>query len=136
MSYFAQLDENNLVIRVIVVDDKDTSDFNGIEDESIGISFCKKLFGSSTNWKQTFLASNTRLNFASTGYIYDEELDAFIPPKPYDSWILNTQNVRWESPIGSPPELTQDQIKNNSFYIWDEEVHQKDQTSGWILYVR
>ena len=91
MAHFAQLDENNVVIQVIVVSDSDTSDVNGIEYEEIGIAFCKKLFGFNTNWKQTSYNDKIRVRYAGIGYSYDENLDAFIPPKPYESWTLNQE---------------------------------------------
>jgi len=133
MAHFARLNENNIVEQVIVVANKDTSDNNGVEDELIGIAFCKKLFGNNTNWKQTSYNNNMRVRYAGIGYTYDETLDAFIPPKPYESWVLNETTASWESPIGPAPELTQEQIDAGSIYCWDEDTYQADNTKGWIL---
>jgi len=127
MAHFAQLDENNIVTQVIVVSNEDIKDMNGIESEVIGIGFCKKVLGSNTNWKQTSYNGNFRVRYAGIGFSYNEELDAFVPPKPYDSWILNVDTVSWESPIGLSPELTEEQNASKSFYDWDEE------TGSWIL---
>jgi len=127
MAHFAQLDENNIVTQVIVVSNEDIKDMNGIESEEIGIGFCKKVLGSNTNWKQTSYNGNFRVRYAGIGFSYNEELDAFVPPKPYDSWILNVDTVSWESPIGLSPELTEEQNASKSFYDWDEE------TGSWIL---
>lgn len=126
MAHFAELDENNKVLRVIVVSDKDTSDSNGIEDEEIGISFCKFSFGSNTNWKKTSYNGNIRKRYAGIGYSYNQEFDAFIPPSPFPSWVLNKKSLDWEAPIPAP-ELTKEQIDSFLFYEWNEE------TKSWIL---
>jgi hypothetical protein len=119
MAHFAQLDENNIVTRVIVVDNKDVTDqYTGQEDEILGIAFCKKLFGG--NWKQTSYNGNMRFNYAGIGFTYDEQRDAFIPPKPYESWILNEENMNWESPIGPAPQLTETEVKEKMRYVWNE----------------
>ena len=78
MAHFAQLDENNVVTQVIVVSNEDTSDVNGNEVEEIGVTFCKKLLGADTNWKQTSYNNNMRVRYAGIGYTYNEELDAFV----------------------------------------------------------
>ena len=121
MAHFAQLNEKNIVTRVIVVDNGDIKDANGTEVEEIGISFCKKLFGADTNWKQTSYNNNMRVRYAGIGYSYNEELDAFVPPKPYDSWVLNNETAIWESPVGPAPELTDAEVEAGSLYEWDEE---------------
>lgn len=126
MAHFAQLDENNVVTQIIVVSNEDTSDSNGVETEEIGIAFCKKLLGANTNWKQTSYNNNIRVRYAGIGYTYNETLDAFIPPKPFNSWVLNSTTADWESPIGPAPELTQEQIDSRSFYSWNEETQSWD----------
>jgi len=121
MAHFAQLDTNNIVTRVIVVDNKDITDpHTGEEDEILGIAFCKKLLGG--NWKQTSYNGNMRVHYAAVGYGYDEQLDAFIPPQPYESWVLNQETLNWESPIGPAPDLTESEIAQKLFYIWNENV--------------
>lgn len=120
MAHFAQLDENNIVTQVIVVANEDTSDANGVEVEEIGVAFCKKLLGAETNWKQTSYNNNFRVRYAGIGYTYDETLDAFIPPQPFPSWVLNEETAAWEAPVPQP-ELTQEEIDALSFYRWDEE---------------
>jgi hypothetical protein len=121
MAHFSQLDENNVVTQVIVVANEDTSDANGVEVEEIGVAFCKKLLGAETNWKQTSYNGNMRVRYAGVGYAYNEELDAFIPPQPFESWVLNTTTADWESPIGPAPELTEAERETFSFYRWNEE---------------
>lgn len=79
MAHFAELDENNVVLRVIVVDNKDTTDDQGVEREEVGINFCKSLFGEHTRWAQTSYNNNIRGKYAIVGDTYDPELDKFIP---------------------------------------------------------
>ena len=121
MAHYARIDENNVVTQVIVVANEDTTDTNGVEVEEIGVAFCKKLLGAETNWKQTSYNNNMRVRYAGTGYLYDAELDAFIAPKPFESWTLVEETADWESPLGPAPELTEAQVESRSFYKWDEE---------------
>jgi len=115
MAHFAQL-ENNIVKQVIVVSNQDILDENGQESEEKGIAFCSNLLGGT--WKQTSYNGKIRKNYAGIGYTYDEVRDAFIPPKPYNSWLLNESTCQWESPIPYP--------NDNKFYVWDEE------TTSWV----
>ena len=133
MAHFAQLDENNVVTQVIVVANEDTADSNGVETESIGVAFCQKLLGASTNWKQTSYNGNIRTRYAGIGFSYDAGLDAFISPKPYDSWTLDSSTKDWKSPIGDAPALTDEEKADNKVYLWDESVYQGDNTKGWVL---
>jgi hypothetical protein len=110
MAHFAEIGEDNVVLRVIVVDNKDTSDADGNEVESIGAEFCRNLLGGT--WKQTSYNANFRKNYAGIGFKFDSHRDAFIPPKPFDSWVLNEATCRWESPIAYP--------SDGAFYVWDE----------------
>ena len=121
MAHFCQLDENNIVTQVIVVSNSDITDANGDEIEEIGIAFCKKLLGANTNWKQTSYNNNIRVRYAGIGYSYNEELDAFVAPKPFASWLLDTETADWVSPIGHAPARTEAEIEARSFYVWDEE---------------
>jgi hypothetical protein len=98
MAHFAQLDENNTVITVIVVANEDILDENNNESEEVGILFCKSLLGQDTIWKQTSYNSNFRVRFASIGYSYNEELNAFIKPSPDPSWIFNEETCDWDPP--------------------------------------
>lgn len=130
MAHFAQLDENNLVSRVIVVDNSDTSDVNGVELESIGVAFCQKLFGVDTNWKQTSYNDKIRVRYAGIGYSYNAELDAFVPPKPHPSWTLDNSTADWVSPAGAAPALTDEEMGAGKAYVWNEE------TTAWVLISR
>jgi hypothetical protein len=123
MAHFAELDENNVVKRVIVVSNADTSDANGVEKEYIGAAFCEKLFGGT--WKQTSYNASFRKNYAGIGFTYNSSIDAFVPPKPYNSWILNNDTGRWEAPVALPEDSgTGDPPK---IYSWNEE------TTSWVL---
>ena len=135
MASFAKIGLNNKVIEVLSVHNNELLDANGIEQEVNGIDFLTKLTGWSI-WVQT--SYNTiggvhnnggtpfRKNHAGIGYTYDEDRDAFIPKKPFNSWILNETTCQWESPV-IKPELTQEQIDNESYYSWNEE------TTTWDL---
>ena len=116
MAHFAELGENNIVLRVIVVDNKDTLDIYGNESEAVGAEFCRNLLGGT--WKQTSYNASMRKNYAGFGYTYDSERDAFIAPKPYASWVLNEDTCQWEAPITIP--------QDGKFYEWDEA------TVSWI----
>jgi hypothetical protein len=129
MAHFAQLDENNIVTQVIVVGNDDCTDANGNEVESIGVAFCQKLLGAETNWKQTSYNNNIRVRYAGIGYSYNAELDAFVAPQPFASWVLNEETADWVSPLGAAPELTEAQVTARSYYTWDEENGEWDLTT-------
>lgn len=116
MAHFAQLDQNNIVVQVIVVNNEDTKDSIGTENELIGINFCKSLFGPLTIWKQTSYNATIRKNYAGIGFTYDETRDAFIAPKPYASWVLNESTCRWEAPTPMP--------SDGKMYSWNEDSQQ------------
>lgn len=104
MAHWAEIDKNNIVIRVLVLGDDKTSDW------------LVKRFGGT--WIQTSYTGAIRKNFAGVGHTYDSELDAFIRPKPFDSWVLDEETAQWEAPVEYPTD------GNN--YSWDEE------TTSWI----
>jgi len=109
MAHFAELDANNIVLRVIVVHNNELMD-NGQESEAKGIAFCQSLFGG--NWIQTSYNANIRKNYAGIGYAYDPTRDAFIPPKPFASWLLNEDTCQWQAPVPYPTD--------GKRYSWDE----------------
>jgi len=129
MAHYAQLDENNIVTQVIVVSNDDCTDANGNEVESIGVAFCQKLLGAETNWKQTSYNNSIRVRYAGIGYSYNAELDAFIAPKPFASWVLNEETADWVSPVGAAPALTEAEVTALSYYTWDEENGEWDLTT-------
>jgi hypothetical protein len=117
MAHFAKLDENNVVTQVIVVSNSDTADAFGVEKEHIGAAFCEKLFGGT--WKQTSYNGNKRKNYAGLGYTFDEDLDAFVSPKPFNSWILNTDLAQWDAPVPMPEDAGTGEPPKR--YRWDED---------------
>ncbi len=116
MAHFARIDENGVVQQVVVVDNKDTADAFGVEKEHIGAAHLEKILGGV--WKQTSYNGNMRKNYAGIGYTYDSQRDAFIPPKPYESWILNAGSCLWEAPVAMPTD--------GEMYAWDEA------TTSWV----
>ena len=119
MAHFAQLDENNEVINVVVVADGDTADADGNEVESIGVSFLQSIEGAVTNWVQTSYRTIAgvhpegtpfRGHFAGIGMIYDAAKEVFHVPQPYPSFTLNDQGI-WEPPVAHP---------GDGIHWWDE----------------
>ena len=115
MAHFAKIDSNNIVTQVIVIDNKDTADANGVEKEYIGAAYCERLFGGT--WKQTSYNGNIRKHYAGIGYTYDTGRDAFITPQPYPSWALD-ENANWQAPVLMPTD--------GKMYSWNEE------TLSWV----
>lgn len=120
MAHFAQLDDKSLVINVIVVSNATIDNLPFPESEPVGVAFCKSLYGADTIWKQTSYNANFRKNYAGIDDTYDPVLDAFIPPQPYPSWLLNTQTAQWQPPVPYP--------NDGQMYYWDEA------TLSWVLY--
>jgi len=111
MASFAKIGLNNKVIEVLSVNNEVLKDSNGIEQENIGIDFLTKLTGWAI-WKQTSYNNNFRKHHAGIGFTYDEDRDAFIPPKPFNSWVLNEQTCIWEAPVNMP--------QDSNRYTWNE----------------
>jgi hypothetical protein len=123
MANFCKLGVGNIVEKVEVVSNDIAT------TEQAGVEFLQNLYNDRAVWKQT--SYNTkggqhktggtpfRKNYAGIGYTYDQTKDAFIPPKPFDSWTLNETTCLWEAPIVKP-ELTQEQIHDKNYYTWNE----------------
>ena len=145
MAHFAQLDDKNIVTRVIVVNNDDITDSNGNEIESIGVAFCQKLLGADTNWKKTSYNHNIRGNYAGVGHTYMTNVatlgvastDIFISSQPYPSWSIGVGTARWYAPIDGPPTLTDSEEAAGKRYIWDENAYNADtndpKTVGWAI---
>lgn len=102
MAHFAKISFDNIVEEVIVINNEVVENKEFPESELIGVNFCKYLYGENTNWKQTSYNANFRKNYAGINYIYDNILDAFIPPRPYgDNWILDEETCRWIEVLGT-----------------------------------
>ena len=121
MAHFAKLNSSNEVVHVSVVDNWNVTDGNGTEQEAIGVAYLESVHGVDPDytWKQTSYNNNIRKNYAGIGYSYDAGRDAFIPPKPYPSWVLNETTCRWEAPIPMP-------VEEGKMYHWDEA------TTSWL----
>ena len=106
MAHFAKLVVGNIIERVEVVS-------NDVAlTEQAGVDFLNNLYNTRDVWKQTSYNGNIRKNYAGIGYTYDEDRDAFIPKKPYASWILNEETCHWEAPVAYPD--------NGERYTWNE----------------
>ena len=116
MAHFAELGENNVVLRVIVVDNRDTMTPQGEEREEIGVAFCRNLLGGT--WKQTSYNGNFRKNYAGIGFTYDSGRDAFVPQQPFASWVLNEDTCRWDAPVAYPTD--------GQLYTWNEDSQSWD----------
>lgn len=121
MAHFAELGENNTVLRVIVVSNNDTMDAQGNEVEAVGAEFCRKLLGGT--WKQTSYNGNFRRRYAGIGYTYNSELDAFIAPQPFPSWTLNSTTTEWEAPTPMP-------VVEGKYYTWNEATLSWDEVTA------
>ena len=116
MAHFAEINENNRVLKVIVVANAELKDSEGIEQENLGKTFCQSLFGGS--WLQTSYNGSIRKNFAGIGHTYDENLNAFIAPQPFLSYLFNEDSCIWEPPTAYPDD--------GKFYFWEED------TTSWV----
>ena len=118
MPHFAELDENNVVLRVCVVDNAHVPS----DKHADGETWCKNFWGG--NWKQTSYNGNFRKQFAGIGFTYDASKDKFIGPQPHASHTLNSDDD-WVAPIAYP--------SDGKAYIWNETAYQADNTKGWDL---
>jgi hypothetical protein len=103
LAHFAELDENNIVTRVLVTDNSFTHE---------GYDWLIDTLGGT--WIQTSYNASIRFNFAGIGFSYDPELDAFIAPQPYESWVLVEQTAQWTAPVPYPTD--------GLMYSWDEAI--------------
>ena len=139
MAHFAKLGANSKVIQVLTLDNKDMLNADGVEDETVGQQYLE----THNNWPaQMWIQTsyNTqgnkhnsgdnskafRGNYAGIGYTWDEDNQIFWPKKPFASWVKNTTDARWQSPIGDAPDLTEEQTSQNEAethswgYVWNE----------------
>ena len=109
MAHFAKLGAGNIVERVEVVSNDIAT------TEQAGADFLNNLYGTRDVWKQTSYNNKIRKNYAGIGYTYDQTRDAFIPPKPFNSWILNESTCQWEAPVAKPDD--------DNIYNWNETIN-------------
>jgi len=122
MANFAKLNDQNVVIDVNAVANAVIDDLPFPESEPLGVTFLTDWSGGYTNWKQTSYNVNFRKNYAGIGFTYDAVLDAFIAPKPYPSWLLNTETCQWQAPIPYPTD--------GKRYYWNEDTQQWVEITG------
>jgi len=138
MAHFAKLGSNSRIIQVLTLNNSDMLNADGVEDEVVGQQYLER----HNNWPaqmwiqtsyNTFHGTHKlggtplRGNYAGIGYTWDEDNNIFYGKKPYASWVLNTTDARWHSPIGDAPALTTEQLEDNSYYNWNES------TQAWEL---
>ena len=149
MAHFAKINDDNEVLSVLTLDNKDMLNADGVEDESVGQQYLEQHNNwPAQMWIQT--SNNTignkhssgdnskafRGNYAGIGYEWDEDNQIFWPKKPYASWVKNTTDARWQSPIGDAPELTAEQTSQNQAgthswgYDWNESGQSWDLTDS------
>jgi hypothetical protein len=112
MAHFAQIDENNIVQQIIVVSNENCGNLDFPESELIGQGFINSI-GLEGNWKQTSYNATFRKRYAGLDDVYDESRDAFLPIKPFPSWVLNEETCLWNSPIERPTD--------GNLYRWNED---------------
>ena len=136
MAHFARVNSDNQVIYVTPVNNANLLNENAEEIESLGVEYLLKTLPSDTietwqetdTWVKTSYNGSFRGKYAALGDTWREDLDAFIGQKPYPSWILNTKNGKWQSPIKNA--FTE---SDSELYYWDEDAYQADNTMGWVL---
>jgi len=121
MAHFAKLDQNNVVTEVLVVNNIELLAPDGSESELLGIAFLTRWSGGYNKWKQTSYNGKIRKHYAGIGFTYDETRDAFIPPKPFPSWVLVEETLLWNAPVAYPTD--------GQLYNWDEA------TTSWVVNV-
>jgi hypothetical protein len=132
MAHYAELNENNEVIYVAYMDNEIIMDENRNEVEELGIKHLHTHHGAERKWVRTSYRGNFRGKYAGLGDTYREDLDMFISPSPYPSWILNETTYQWEPPIPQP-QLTQEEVDAGHYYTWLEGAYKADNTTGWFL---
>jgi len=143
MAHFAKIGMSSKVIQVLTLDNKDMLNADGVEDESVGQQYLQR----HNNWPaQMWIQTsyNTqggkhksgdnskalRGNYAGIGYTWDEDNNIFYPKSPFPSWVLNTTDAQWHSPIGdAPDDLTDEEKAANTRYVWNEGSGAWDKTT-------
>ena len=125
MASFVKLDENNIVIDGVALSNESVNELPFPESEPVGIAFLHELYGNNDTWLQTSYSNSFRGNYAGLGYSYRSDIDQFVPPSPYPSWIYDPNTAQWEAPVPKPYPPP-----SGFIYVWDE------QTQSWVLQPR
>jgi hypothetical protein len=132
MAHFAKLKSGNIVEQVITVKNEVITDNNNQEQEQLGVEFLRKLYNEpNAVWKQTSYNNNFRKNYAGKDFVYDEQRNAFIPPKPFNSWVLDEDTCRWKAPVEKPITYDNGTTDNEGnpvadLYVWNEQHYRWD----------
>ena len=132
MAHFAKISDTSQVLTVHVVNNSDVLNAEGVEDEAVGQAYLEKHNNwPAQMWIQTSYNTSggthnsggtpLRGNYAGIGMIWDEDNNIFYLKKPYASWVLNTTDAQWHSPIGDAPELTDEEKAAHTHYVWNED---------------
>ena len=142
MAHFAKIGMNGKVIGVLTCGNGDMLNADGVEDESVGQQYLERHNNwPAPMWIQTSYNTQNgihklggtplRGNYAGIGYIWDEDNNLFYPKSPYASWVLNTSEARWQSPIGdAPDDLTDEEKAAHTHYVWNEGTGAWDKTTA------
>jgi len=129
MAHFAKLDEHNVVLEVAVINNIEMLAADGSESEMMGVAFLIRWSGGYSNWKQTSYNGKIRKNYAGVGYTYDVQRDAFIPPQPFPSWVLNEETCLWDAPVAMPIDGKRYQWDEGSITWLEVEIGQSESVS-------
>jgi len=148
MAHFAKISDTSKVLTVHAVNNKDILNGDGVEEESVGQQYLErhsnwpalmwiqtsyntrggKHYDSQTGELSADQSKALRGNYAGIGYTWDEDNNIFYPKKPYASWVLNTSEARWQSPIGDAPDLGEESETHR--YEWNESDQSWDKTAN------
>ena len=120
MAHFAQLDDQNNVLNVVVVNNSDIDNLPFPESEPVGIAYLQSVFGEGLIWKQTSYNSNFRRQYAQIGGSYYAPVDVFVSPQPFPSWVFQTSDATWQAPIPKPT------VPQNYLAAWNEQYLEWD----------
>jgi len=141
MAHFAKISETNEVLAVLTCGNGDMLNADGVEDEAVGQAYLEKHNNwPAQMWIQTSYNTSggihkdggtpLRGNYAGIGYTWDEDNNIFYGKKPYASWVLNTTDAKWHSPIGdAPDDLTDEEKAADTDYVWNEDGQSWDKTT-------
>tara|TARA_Y100001951_G_scaffold74292_1_gene61258 strand:+ start:44 stop:475 length:432 start_codon:yes stop_codon:yes gene_type:complete len=143
MAHFAKIGDTSKVLTVLTLDNKDMLNGEGVEDESVGQQYLEKHNNwPAQMWIQTSYNTHRNIhnsgdnskalrgNYAGVGYEWDEDNQIFWRKKPYASWVKDTSDAQWHSPIGDAPDLGAE--SGTHYYVWNEPDKSWDKKEGSI----
>jgi hypothetical protein len=120
MAHFAQLDEDNNVLSVVVISNGDINNLPFPQSDPVGIAFCQSLYGADTLWRQTSYNGNFRRQYAGVGGFYYPPIDVFVGPSPFPSWTFRATDATWQPPVQMPT------VPPNYIAVWNEDYLEWD----------